>query len=316
MGSERSGVSTTAMIENPVARGRVLDWASTTIGGVGSPRSYGIVRRSPCDVVVAIFGAQNQAGAPARAGAVDHLSFLARSSAEAGRRCAVRYRRTVLPKRRCAAHAGATLLADVYRGLTTGPRRRRIEALIKLAAPVLDVVLLHGDRVSRMVRPRALGRDRSKRTGLSPRSATRVSAVTAEPEPAIVVPSKQLAWEKRHCPRGDRLDLLLGRAAVFYLLQQILRRTCRRSAASRRWCAAKPGESPRCRRCRPGSSIHGPKTLLVFVDRISGCVGWPESRGGWLPRCRHPRALAGLRKFIIYVPIVGGVVLAVSVLMS
>jgi hypothetical protein len=47
-------------------------------------------------------------------------------------------------------------------------RRRRIESLIRLAAPVLDVVLYAGDRVSRVVGRNELPPDRVRRAGLPP----------------------------------------------------------------------------------------------------------------------------------------------------
>ena len=55
-----------------------------------------------------------------------------------------------------------------YRSASQQARRRRIEALIKLAAPVLDVVLYTGDRVSRVVGRNELGPEPVKRTGLPP----------------------------------------------------------------------------------------------------------------------------------------------------
>jgi hypothetical protein len=55
-----------------------------------------------------------------------------------------------------------------YRSASQQARRRRIEALIKLAAPALDVVLYAGDRVSRVVGRNELGPDPVKRTGLPP----------------------------------------------------------------------------------------------------------------------------------------------------
>jgi hypothetical protein len=55
-----------------------------------------------------------------------------------------------------------------YRNASQQARRRRIEALIKLAAPALDVILYAGDRVSRVVTRDELGPDPVKRTGLPP----------------------------------------------------------------------------------------------------------------------------------------------------
>ena len=54
---------------------------------------------------------------------------------------------------------------------------------------------------------------------------------------------------------------------------------------------------------------------MIGIGGFVGFVG--VGLGGRLPRRRHPRAHAARSaRFIIYVPIVGGVVLGVSVLMS
>jgi hypothetical protein len=55
-----------------------------------------------------------------------------------------------------------------YRSPDQQLRRRRIEALIRLAAPALDLVLYAGDRVSRVVGRNELPPDPVKRTGLPP----------------------------------------------------------------------------------------------------------------------------------------------------
>ena len=55
-----------------------------------------------------------------------------------------------------------------YRSASQLARRRRIEALIKLAAPALDAVLFAGDRVSRVVGRNELPPDPVRRTGLPP----------------------------------------------------------------------------------------------------------------------------------------------------
>jgi len=47
-------------------------------------------------------------------------------------------------------------------------RRRRVEGLIKLAAPVLDAVLLVGDRVSRVAGRNELPPEPVRRAGLPP----------------------------------------------------------------------------------------------------------------------------------------------------
>jgi hypothetical protein len=47
-------------------------------------------------------------------------------------------------------------------------RRRRVEGLIKLAAPILDTVLFVGDRVSRVAGRNELPPDPVRRVGLPP----------------------------------------------------------------------------------------------------------------------------------------------------
>jgi hypothetical protein len=55
-----------------------------------------------------------------------------------------------------------------YRSASQQDRRRRVEALIKLAAPALDAVLYVGDRVSRVAGRNELPPDSVRRTGLPP----------------------------------------------------------------------------------------------------------------------------------------------------
>jgi hypothetical protein len=55
-----------------------------------------------------------------------------------------------------------------YRSASQQDRRRRVEALIKLAAPALDAVLYVGDRVSRVAGRNELPPDPVRRTGLPP----------------------------------------------------------------------------------------------------------------------------------------------------
>jgi hypothetical protein len=74
---------------------------------------------------------------------------------------------------RISTRASLQSRAVAHRTPTQLATRRRIEALIRLAAPVLDVVLYAGDRVSRVAGrneidpepPRRIG-DRSTRTPL------------------------------------------------------------------------------------------------------------------------------------------------------
>lgn len=53
-----------------------------------------------------------------------------------------------------------------YRSPQQLSRRRRIESLIRIAAPVLDVVLYAGDRASRIVGRNEIGPERAHRPGL------------------------------------------------------------------------------------------------------------------------------------------------------
>jgi hypothetical protein len=55
-----------------------------------------------------------------------------------------------------------------YRSSDQQARRRRIETLIRLAAPALDVVLYAGDRVSRVIGRNELPPEPVRRVGLPP----------------------------------------------------------------------------------------------------------------------------------------------------
>jgi len=57
-----------------------------------------------------------------------------------------------------------------YRSASQLARRRRIESLIRLAAPALDVVLYAGDRASRVVGRNEIGPEPARRPGLPPAS--------------------------------------------------------------------------------------------------------------------------------------------------
>jgi hypothetical protein len=147
-----------------------------------------------------------------------------------------------------------------------------------------------------------------------------VSAVTAEPEPAIANPEQQLAWEKRHRPRAG-IAAVLGAVglAVFYVLQQILQRDMPKvSGLETLIRAAKPGDVGALPSLQTTFFEYlDTKTVLVLLIGLGGFVGWIGVAWavgflGVATRARQPQ----FRRFVIYVPIVGGVVLAVSVLMS
>jgi hypothetical protein len=53
-----------------------------------------------------------------------------------------------------------------YRSPAQLARRRRIESLIRIAAPVFDVVLYAGDRASRVIGRNEVGPEPPRRTGL------------------------------------------------------------------------------------------------------------------------------------------------------
>jgi hypothetical protein len=53
-----------------------------------------------------------------------------------------------------------------YRSSVQLARRRRLESLIRLAAPVLDLVLFAGDRASRVAGRNEIGPEPPRRTGL------------------------------------------------------------------------------------------------------------------------------------------------------
>jgi hypothetical protein len=55
-----------------------------------------------------------------------------------------------------------------YRTAEQLARRRRVESLIRLAAPALDLVLYVGDRVARVVGRNEIGPEPPRRPGLPP----------------------------------------------------------------------------------------------------------------------------------------------------
>jgi hypothetical protein len=144
--------------------------------------------------------------------------------------------------------------------------------------------------------------------------------VTVDPEPAVADPEKQLAWEKRHRFRAA-IASILGAVGllVFYVLQQVLQRDMPKvSGLETLVRAAEPGDIGALPSLQTAFFEYlDTKTLLVLLIGLGGFVGWigvAWSVGflGVATRARSPV----FRKFIVYIPIVGGVVLAISVLMS
>jgi hypothetical protein len=149
-----------------------------------------------------------------------------------------------------------------------------------------------------------------------------VFAVTDEaaPEPAIANPEQQLAWEKRHRPRAGIASIVAAVGLLgFYVLQQVLQRDMPKvSGLETLVRAAKPGDVGALPSLQNAFFEYlDTKTVLVLLIGIGGFVGWIGVAWavgflGVATRARMPM----FRRFIIYVPIVGGVVLGVSVLMS
>ena len=150
--------------------------------------------------------------------------------------------------------------------------------------------------------------------------ATRVSAVTAEPEPAIANPEQQLAWEKRHRPRAGIASLVAAVGLLtFYVLQQVLQRDMPKVSGLETFVrAARPGDVGALPSLQTAFFEYlDTKTVLVLLIGLGGFVGWLGVAWavgflGVATRARVPQ----MRRFIVYIPIVGGVVLGVSVLMS
>jgi hypothetical protein len=146
-----------------------------------------------------------------------------------------------------------------------------------------------------------------------------VSAVTAELEPATSDPQKQLAWERRHRVRAAIAALVAAAGLlVVNVLQAILQRdsptTSGLEALQR---GAEPGDVARLP--SQGTAYFeflDSKTALVLALGIAGFVGWLGVAWtvgflGVATRARYPQ----FRRFIIYVPIVGGVLLAIGALL-
>jgi hypothetical protein len=149
-----------------------------------------------------------------------------------------------------------------------------------------------------------------------------VSTVTEEaaPEPAIADPEQQLTWEKRHRPRAGIASIVAAVGLLgFYVLQQVLQRDMPKvSGLETLVRAAKPGDVGTLPSLQTAFFEYlDTKTVLVLLIGIGGFIGWIGVAWavGFLGVATRAR-LPTFRRFIIYVPIVGGVVLGVSVLMS
>lgn len=143
--------------------------------------------------------------------------------------------------------------------------------------------------------------------------------MTAEPQPAIADPEKQLAWEKRHRVRAAIAALVAAAAlAVVNVAQAILQRDAPISSGLETLeRAAKGGDVGRLPSLQTAFFEYmDTKTALVLLLGLAGFVGWIGVAWtvgfiGVATRARWPV----FRRFIIYVPIVGGVLLGVGALM-
>jgi hypothetical protein len=144
--------------------------------------------------------------------------------------------------------------------------------------------------------------------------------VEPEPEPAVADPDKQLAWERRHRTRAGIASVVgaIG-LLVFYVLQQVLQSDMPKvSGLETLVRAAQPGDVGALPSLQTAFFEYlDTKTMLVLLIGIGGFVGWIGVAWavGFLGVATRARSTT-FRKFIIYIPIVGGVVLGVSVLMS
>ncbi|HEY6887992.1 MAG TPA: hypothetical protein VI300_09440 [Solirubrobacter sp.] len=144
--------------------------------------------------------------------------------------------------------------------------------------------------------------------------------MTAEPEPAIANPEQQLAWEKRHRTRAaiSAAVAAIG-LLVFNVLQQVVNRdtpTVSGLKTLQRGVTEKNVDALPSLQTAALEHFHD-KSAMVIVLAIAGFVGylglaWTVGFLGVAARSRIPT----LRKFIVYIPIVGGVLLGVAVLMT
>jgi hypothetical protein len=148
-----------------------------------------------------------------------------------------------------------------------------------------------------------------------------VSAVTdAEPEPAVADPEKQLAWERRHRARAGFAGILAGVALlVFNVLQQVVNRDApttsglealQRGASGQDVDALPSLQVPALEHLADRSGEFIVMSVAGFIGYLA--LGWMVAFVGVAARSRVPT----LRRFLVYLPIIGGVLLAVGILVS
>jgi hypothetical protein len=134
------------------------------------------------------------------------------------------------------------------------------------------------------------------------------------------VADTQLAWEKRHRPRAGIAAVLSALGLIaFYIGDQMLRQDVPTSSGLESLVrAAQPGDvgSLPSLRTEYFQYIDSKSTLLLIIG-IGGIIGYVGMAWavGFLGVAARGRT-APMRKVILYVPIVGGVVVGVSVLMA
>ena len=133
-------------------------------------------------------------------------------------------------------------------------------------------------------------------------------------------PDTQLAWEKRHRPRAGIAALISAIGLiVFYIGDQMLRQDVPAASGLESIVrAAQPGEIGQLPSLRTEyfEFLNSKSSLLLLIG-IGGIIGfvgmaWAVGFLGVAARARH----APMRKVLLYVPIVGGVVVGLSVLMA
>lgn len=139
-------------------------------------------------------------------------------------------------------------------------------------------------------------------------------------QPEVADPGKQLAWERRHRPRAAAAALIAAVSLlVFNVAQQILQRDVPRASGLETLLrAVEPGDVNRLPSLQaPFFEYLDSKGGILLLIGITGFVGWIGVAWavGFLAvatRERWPQ----FRRWLVYVPIVGGVLLGAGVLLS
>jgi hypothetical protein len=147
-----------------------------------------------------------------------------------------------------------------------------------------------------------------------------VSAVDPDPEPALADPERQLAWERRHRQRAGIAALVgaVGLAIYFILEQVVLRDLPTSSGLETLQRATQDGPVAQLPSLRtPYFEYLQDESATLLIRAFGGFFGflglaWATGFLGVATRARLPQ----VRRFVIYLPIVGGVVTAVGLVIS